>query len=277
MAQDPRAHRFDLTNSAFCYVQEQAATAKSLTDLLPLVLALTKFLRDVIESPSGRQGEVPKAVKKVAEEETVFVIADLSDLEAVSRAWQLLRLALYPDHLRPRDEKTGEPLAGCAGCPDPNPVIEGATVPRKVKQALRKLWTKLLECCGKWDDWLDLLDETVETLEGPPPPPDCILWLGDRRYTVGNHPPVTVAETEHRVLQAFLGNPPKTPPVPSMDRKNLWTWSGLPQENAAPTVLRNLCKKHGGIFAPAIRLPGGRGKGGYTVTIRAALPAPSAR
>jgi hypothetical protein len=38
---------------------------------------------------------------------------------------------------------------------------------------------------------------------------------------------------------------------------------------AAASVLGGLTKKCGGIFAPAIRLPGGRGKGGYYVAIKA--------
>jgi hypothetical protein len=95
-----------------------------------------------------------------------------------------------------------------------------------------------------------------------PPAPSCIISLGDSEYRLDGGPAVTVDSTEDAVLQAFL------------DGKH---WKGraslalgeLRQRsrvNDAPRVLKRIARKYG--WAAAVALPGGRGHGGYRVTVR---------
>lgn len=84
-----------------------------------------------------------------------------------------------------------------------------------------------------------------------------IIHLGQKLYKISRSEPIVVTDVEDAVLQAFIKNP-------GMDNAQLVEKSGYP--NAA-NILRAFVKKHNGIFAPAIRLPGGKGKGGYSVAI----------
>jgi hypothetical protein len=101
--------------------------------------------------------------------------------------------------------------------------------------------------------------------EAPAGPP-CIYSLGGRRYQADGHPPVIVTEREDWVLRAFAQ-------APVMDQKTLINRSGVTK---APVVLGQLKEKYNGIFRAAIHCPGGRGKGGYRVSVKAAVPAPPA-
>ena len=65
--------------------------------------------------------------------------------------------------------------------------------------------------------------------------------------------PLAVNHSEDRVLRAFVG-------CPALDTEGLKDkCRGLD----AVYVIRQLRKKYDGQFAPAIRLAGGKGKGGY--------------
>jgi hypothetical protein len=102
--------------------------------------------------------------------------------------------------------------------------------------------------------------------------PPCIIWNGvdrnDRRYSIGAYESITLTETEHLTLLAFLGDPPKTPPLETMDKPTLCNRS----VTHAPTVLTALRTKYDGRFAPAIRTPQGKkSAGGYFVRIRRAV------
>jgi hypothetical protein len=95
-----------------------------------------------------------------------------------------------------------------------------------------------------------------------------IIYHGNREYSIGQHGPVGLTESEHFVLQAYLsGHPPGSPPPKAMDKPALCARSGV---GHAPRVLRKLCGKYEGRFAPAIGLPPGKKKasGGYAVRIR---------
>jgi hypothetical protein len=109
---------------------------------------------------------------------------------------------------------------------------------------------------------------------GPRPsaqiPDNYIVSLGDRVYQIGTTKPITLTETEHVVLQAFLGSLPQFPPLQSMDKPELCRRS----VEHAPRVLARLREKYDERFAPAIDTPEGKkASGGYSVRIcRAATP-----
>jgi hypothetical protein len=97
-------------------------------------------------------------------------------------------------------------------------------------------------------------------------PDTCIVSLGSLAYRIGDHPPVTVSDREDTLLQAFLDSP-------TMNKPQLAERTGLGAEVAVGLLrgLRGTGKrkaKYEGIFAPAIRMPGGKGQGGYHVNIR---------
>jgi serine/threonine protein kinase len=89
-----------------------------------------------------------------------------------------------------------------------------------------------------------------------------IVYLKEKAYSIGSSDPITVTDSEHAILQEFIA-------VPSMDDELLKSKAG---NDRAPRILRDLKGKYGGAFATAIRLPGGKGKGGYHVSIQAARP-----
>jgi hypothetical protein len=98
----------------------------------------------------------------------------------------------------------------------------------------------------------------------------CILWYGEnpqdpshRQYGIGDCEPITLTESEHMVLYAFLAEPP----LPAMDQGELRRRS----VEHAPRVLKKLRTKYGGRFAPAIaQPPGKKASGGFSVRIRQA-------
>ncbi len=89
-----------------------------------------------------------------------------------------------------------------------------------------------------------------------------IRYLGEKAYSIGSSAPITVTYPEHAILQEFIA-------TPSLDTEQLQTKAG---NERAPRILGQLTKKYNAIFAPAIRLPGGKGKGGYHVSIQDARP-----
>jgi hypothetical protein len=99
--------------------------------------------------------------------------------------------------------------------------------------------------------------------EAPAPPePAIIIGLGNRRYKIGKHLTVTVTPIEDYVLCALAEHG-------SLDSAALDTASGV---SDARKILVALKKKYDGIFTEAIRMPGGRGQGGYRVSIQTSLP-----
>jgi hypothetical protein len=90
-----------------------------------------------------------------------------------------------------------------------------------------------------------------------PPEVAVIRSRGERNYSIGRSPEVIVTVREDIVLLAFLEKP-------TMDHKQLVEKAGYPD---SPRILDSLRTKYNGIFAEAIRLPGGKGKGGYHVSI----------
>ena len=84
-----------------------------------------------------------------------------------------------------------------------------------------------------------------------------IRYLGEKAYSIGSSAPITVTYPEHAILQEFIA-------TPSLDTEQLQTKAG---NDRAPRILGQLAKKYNAIFAPAIRLPGGKGgKGGYSLS-----------
>jgi hypothetical protein len=88
-----------------------------------------------------------------------------------------------------------------------------------------------------------------------------IVWYGSRQYGIGDQEPITLTDTEHMVLQAFVG----PPPLQTMDKPTLCKRS----VEHAPRVLATLREKYGRRFAGAITTPQGKkAAGGYSVRIR---------
>ena len=85
-----------------------------------------------------------------------------------------------------------------------------------------------------------------------------IIFLGNRTYRVDDGDPVVIDMNEDNVLQAFLKSP-------ALLLAMLIDKSGVPN---AQKILSNLTTKYNRRFAPAIRLPGGKARGGYHVRIQ---------
>lgn len=107
----------------------------------------------------------------------------------------------------------------------------------------------------------DLTDTGIAQADNPEKEP-CILYHGNKQYSITGSDPFAVTDVEHFVLEAFINK--KTSALSKSDLENA---SGV---SDAVRYLRRLKKKYDGIFAPAIHLPGGKGRGGYRVTIRSA-------
>jgi hypothetical protein len=86
--------------------------------------------------------------------------------------------------------------------------------------------------------------------------PRTIIYHGNGTYSIGDDT-LRLTESEDCVLQAFLD-------YPAMAKDQLIANSGF---DKAVDVLRSLRKKHNGVFAEAITMPGARGRGGYRVRI----------
>lgn len=137
-------------------------------------------------------------------------------------------------------------------------------------------WSEL----ARWDDLpairgeLDKLPRLDDHLRAAPGGPDLAVPItptgvtsSDAAMTISYHglqgystngAPVSVTEEEHKVLQAFVLN------QTSMTRSELEAAANITN---APRVLTQLEERYGGIFAPAIRRPGRKGKGGYYVRV----------
>jgi hypothetical protein len=102
----------------------------------------------------------------------------------------------------------------------------------------------------------------------PPQKPEesVIVSLGDRQYRIGKNTPLTVTPPHDAVLKAFIKRP-------TMDEPTLRNLANGLDEPAK--ALRDLRKKYGGQFAPAITLPGRKSQGGYHVRIVQELSASS--
>jgi hypothetical protein len=85
-----------------------------------------------------------------------------------------------------------------------------------------------------------------------------ISYHGEKAYSIGGSAPLSVTDAEHAILQEFIT-------TSTMDSESLQHRVGNPR---APRTLRDLVARYGRIFAPAIHLPGKKGKGGYHVSIR---------
>lgn len=86
-----------------------------------------------------------------------------------------------------------------------------------------------------------------------------IISMGDGCYRIGNREPFKVTDKEDAILQSFIGRPALSGP-------DLQNRSGY---DRGREVLKALQVKYGGLFAEAIKLPGGKTGGGYRVSIRA--------
>lgn len=85
-----------------------------------------------------------------------------------------------------------------------------------------------------------------------------IISMGKGCYRIADSRPCRVTDSEDAVLTAFLESP-------AMDEQELDHKSGFSRSR---DILRDLESKYDGKFAPAIHRPGGKGKGGYHVSIR---------
>jgi hypothetical protein len=117
----------------------------------------------------------------------------------------------------------------------------------RVEAERRARLDDLAAACG-WVELLRLLR---------PPAAACIIYYGNRIFGVGERREVLAAQKAD-VLMAFLKLNP-------MDEPQLIDQSGYPK---AARILAGLRDQFGGMFAPYIVCPGGRGQGGYKVEIR---------
>lgn len=85
-----------------------------------------------------------------------------------------------------------------------------------------------------------------------------ILCRGERSFSIDAQPPVTVTWPEAEVLLAFIGS----------ETRSMSELRSKSRVQYAERTLSNLRKKYGGRFAPAIRLAGGPGRGGYSAIVR---------
>jgi hypothetical protein len=106
----------------------------------------------------------------------------------------------------------------------------------------------------------DALIELTAPRSGPAPTRPTIVSLGKRSYQAEGGEPQVVNESEDAVLQSFIGRP-------AMSDSQLIAASGY---DHAGRILRRLATKYAGRFALAIRLPGGKSRGGYHVNVRPA-------
>jgi hypothetical protein len=83
---------------------------------------------------------------------------------------------------------------------------------------------------------------------------------GKGNYRVGRGECVCVSEDEDTILQAFSE-------CHTMDTAKLKERSGIVTSDAS-RIVRGLRKKYGGRFAPAIRTPGKKGRGGYHAVVK---------
>lgn len=88
-----------------------------------------------------------------------------------------------------------------------------------------------------------------------------IYYLGGTTYRVEGHDPVVVTDREHFVLQAFLEDG-----TGAVSSRRLSELTRLEQTDVIK-ILKGLRKKYGGMFAAAISLPGGKGRGGYRARV----------
>jgi hypothetical protein len=91
------------------------------------------------------------------------------------------------------------------------------------------------------------------------PNPPVIVRVADGCYLPpGAAFPLRVSDSEDLLLLVFVRRP-------ACDLAELQDHSGLPH---AARVLGRFAKKYKGAFAPAVSLPGGKGRGGYSVRVR---------
>jgi hypothetical protein len=95
----------------------------------------------------------------------------------------------------------------------------------------------------------------------PPDQPHVILRVGPNCWLPpGGRWPLSLTFREDCVLQTFLTRPCLS--LPELEKV-----SGV---SHAAKVLTRLAEKYDRAFAPALRLPGGKGRGGYGANVRVA-------
>lgn len=105
------------------------------------------------------------------------------------------------------------------------------------------------------------LAEEIDTRARPPAVPDvkAVWYHEDGVYSVDGVQPLSVMDEDDKILRAFLREG-----IP-MEAGKLTTKSGV---SNVPRAIRQLCKRYNGVFAPFVRSPGSRGKGGYWIPVR---------
>lgn len=88
------------------------------------------------------------------------------------------------------------------------------------------------------------------------------VYLGDRKYQVGNDPPIVLGDAEDTVLLALLES------GGAANKDQLIAASG---KNDAPRVLKTIKRKYPQLD-PHITMAEGKGKGGYRTTVRYQTP-----
>jgi hypothetical protein len=229
---------------------------------------LLKGLCSSVEALTGMywraRAPAPRGEDCAAANDGLNVMMRLVRVELVEAAAQM-QLVLLDTTEKAAVDAALRVIEGCCSLLDP--LSPGTTV-----EEIDGLLAMLGEVGRGLQDAVETVrgNATMELLQHPEPAPwrpdppaarDEIISLGkldDGRYGIGDADPVTVTDIEDSVLQAFLS-------APSMSAPQLVTKIS---DDRAPRVLGRLRKKYGGIFAPAIRCPGKKGQGGYSVRIR---------
>lgn len=139
--------------------------------------------------------------------------------------------------------------------------------PLLARMGLETEWKREIRSHWNLKEFLDTLAGRLFALEDWPfdaaPASRQIVHHGGRSFSIGTHESVDVTEPQKSVLLSFVGRVTQS----IADIKH---HSHVPWPNRELNALR---KKYGGIFADAIHLPGGKGKGGYRVAVVSIAPA----
>ncbi|MBS0265426.1 MAG: hypothetical protein JSS02_26055 [Planctomycetes bacterium] len=214
-----------------------------------------------------------------------FRTDDVTEPEA-QRRWQRLSPANqqtfehgFPEFLRSERLKTWQAfiqkIDGTTGTPPQPPPVAWATftthVVDRVAPLLDRLdtstdWHQHLGTRWNLTRFLDVVAGRLFAITEWPRPetPDVprIIHHSDNIFSIANHPQTALSDNEANVLITFVDRPTQT-------LTQLTRYSGV---DDAARILTALKKRYDGIFAPAIHLPGGKGKGGYRVAITSVAP-----
>jgi hypothetical protein len=156
-------------------------------------------------------------------------------------------------------------------CPSGDGDLDSAGLPASARPLLRTVLKRLsrpqwqyhaLDGKEEWDNWVALLDSAAAALAAENrTAPTTIVFLGDRQYRLGDGEVRKLDGTEDAVLKSYLDGP-AWKAAGALSLRELRQRSRVDNPHR---ILERIMKKYK--WEHAIRLPGGRGRGGYGVRI----------